>query len=132
MQPLIPFEAANVVAMYKDIFAAVIWLDEAKAFLGVKPLYFSLCHNSTLKFFTAEKRSVDRRTPQPLGSAQFRDSALKKVMNYEQRVKTKVVRYSFNEPENSGIKSAMIQYEPISSIHEKRRQGQEPNNEKCQ
>lgn len=116
MKPFIPFEAANVVAMYKDIFAAVIWLDEAKAFLGVKPLYFSLCHNSTLKFFTGVKQSTYRRTSQPLGSAQFRDSEFKKVMNYEQRVKTQVVRNLFTVFENTFKKSAIQLITPFTSL----------------
>jgi hypothetical protein len=35
--------------MHEHILAAVIWLDEAKAFLAIEPFHGSLCHISSLR-----------------------------------------------------------------------------------
>ncbi len=54
-ETIIPVEAVNIVTMDENISAAVRWFNEAVAFLGVEPFYFTLCHCGVVILHCARK-----------------------------------------------------------------------------
>src|SRR5690554_4324759 len=64
----VPAEAFDVVAVDEDVLAAITRLDEAKAFLGVEPLYSSLLHNVLCLLSCQTVAYQTRRTTAPYWS----------------------------------------------------------------